>query len=547
MGDALKKSAGDRLRELLERFTSSPLRAVLTGIVVTALIQSSSGTAVLAVGLVNSGFMTLRQSIGVVMGANVGTTVTSFIIGIDLGAYALPILGLGSILMFFFKNVKINNAGQIILGFGMLFFGLELMGSGMEPLQEVQMFHDLMTQLSHNPFLAVTIGVILTVIMQSSSATIGILQKLYAQGSIALSGAFPLLFGDNIGTTITAIIACVGASTAAKRVAGAHVMFNLIGTIIFMLLLSPFTKLVMFLTDHLGLNPALQIAVGHGLFNTFNLIIQFKFIPQIATLMEKIIPEAESDEEESFDISHLDEKIIHQSGPEFALLQSNKELLVLGRMVKEQLDTTISYYHNRDEVKGERVHELELYVNKTDRHLTQYLGLVAEHELSPGDSNELTTQIDVAKYLERIGDHAVSMTTNIGEAIQTEIRRQEEGRADTPGREMQWGDPKLEQMIQDVQLNVEDTLTLIQGQNPQVAQRILDRSVYIHRMEGGLRNRYIQLIREGKSRPADNILFIDIVASLERISDHTRKVAGIYLERAPQNVGESNPSPVMPN
>lgn len=227
MGDGLQKSAGDSLRELLNRFTSTPLKAVLTGILVTTLIQSSSGTTVLTVGLVSAGFMTLRQAIGVIMGANVGTTITAFIIGINIGEYALPILGVGAILLFFFKKQFINNMGQIMFGFGALFYGLELMGSGMAPLEEVAAFNDLMVNLSHHPIFAVFTGTGMTLVMQSSSATVGILQKLYMQGSISLGAVLPVLFGDNIGTTITAILATIGASTAAKRTAGAHVFLIL--------------------------------------------------------------------------------------------------------------------------------------------------------------------------------------------------------------------------------------------------------------------------------------------------------------------------------
>ena len=241
MGDGLQKAAGDRLREVLNKFTSTPLRAVLAGIIVTGLIQSSSGTTVLTVGLVSAGFMSLRQAIGVIMGANVGTTVTAFIIGFNLSAYALPIIGIGAILLFFTKRKLFQNSGQILFGFGCLFFGLKLMGTSMEPLKDLPQFNDLMISVSHHPVLGVFIGTLLTMVLQSSSATIGILQQLYTQNSLALGAALPILFGDNIGTTITAVIAALGASIAAKRTAGAHVVFNLVGAIIFTLLLTPFT------------------------------------------------------------------------------------------------------------------------------------------------------------------------------------------------------------------------------------------------------------------------------------------------------------------
>lgn len=244
MGDGLQKSAGDKLREILDRFTTNPFMGVLAGIVVTVLIQTSTGTTVLTIGLVNAGFMTLRQAIGVIMGANIGTTVTAFIIGIDISAYALPIIAVGTLLLFFFKNNRINYLGQVFFGFGALFYGLELMGEGMKPLRTLDTFQELTVSMSEIPLLGVLVGTIFTVIVQSSSATIGILQSLHAEGAIELAAALPVLFGDNIGTTITAVIAAIGASVAAKRAAATHVIFNLVGATLFLILLPPFTSLI---------------------------------------------------------------------------------------------------------------------------------------------------------------------------------------------------------------------------------------------------------------------------------------------------------------
>lgn len=246
MGDGLQQSAGDRLKDILDKLTSNPFLGVLAGIIVTVLIQSSSGTTVLTVGLVNAGFMTLRQAIGVIMGANIGTTVTAFIIGLDIGEYALPIMAVGSFLLFFFNKQMINAIGQAVFGFGALFFGLGLMSNGMKPLRSLEAFHDLTVSMSDTPLLGVAIGTIFTLIVQSSSATIGILQGLFAEGAIELKAALPVLMGDNIGTTITAILAAIGASVAAKRAALTHVTFNLIGTIIFIIFLGAFTSIISF-------------------------------------------------------------------------------------------------------------------------------------------------------------------------------------------------------------------------------------------------------------------------------------------------------------
>ena len=279
------KSAGDRLRDLLDRFTTNPIKGVLAGIVVTILIQSSSATTVITVGLVSAGFMNLRQAIGVIMGANIGTTVTAFIIGIDIGEYALPILAFGSFLLFFFKAKRVQYIGQVLFGFGALFFGLELMSSGMKPLRDLQAFHDLTISMSDNPFLGVVIGTVFTLIVQSSSATVGILQGLFADGLISLDAALPVLFGDNIGTTITAVLASLGASVAAKRAALSHVLFNVIGSTIFLIILIPFTAFIEFIQGSLGLNEKMVIAFAHGTFNVTNTLIQLPFIAGLAWLV----------------------------------------------------------------------------------------------------------------------------------------------------------------------------------------------------------------------------------------------------------------------
>src|SRR5690625_5758287 len=324
MWDGLQKSAGDRLRDILDRFTSNPFLGVLAGIIVTILIQSSSGTTVLTVALVNAGFMTLRQAIGVIMGANIGTTVTAFIIGLNISEYSLPIMAIGCFLLFFFNNQKVNVVGQTIFGFGSLFFGLSLMSNGMKPLRDLQVFHELTLSMSDNPILGVAIGTVFTLVVQSSSATIGILQGLFSEGAVDLQAALPVLFGDNIGTTITAILASLGASVAARRAAFTHVIFNIIGATIFLLLLTPFTAYVSYLQSVLNLNPEMTIAFAHGSFNIANTIIQFPFIGALAWLVIKIVPGEDVTIE--YKPKHLDPLFIKQSST-VALSQAKQEII----------------------------------------------------------------------------------------------------------------------------------------------------------------------------------------------------------------------------
>lgn len=538
MGDGLQKSAGDSLRDLLNRFTSTPLKAILTGILVTVLIQSSSGTTVLTVGLVSAGFMTLRQAIGVIMGANVGTTVTAFIIGINIGAYALPILGVGAILLFFFKKQFINNVGQIMFGFGALFYGLELMGSGMEPLAEVPAFSDLMLSLADHPLLATGTGTILTFVMQSSSATVGILQKLYTQGSISLEAVLPIMFGNNIGTTITAIIAAVGSSIAAKRTAGAHVLFNFVGTIIFLILLKPFTTVVILVSQELNLNPALQIAFAHGLFNVFSVLIQCWFIRNIADLMEKAIPGKEALVE--YETTNLDTRVIKTS-TNMALNQAQLEIRQMSKLAIQEFRHAMNFYKKQENKDYETVETLEEAVNTIDQELTGYLMLVSAEKLSVTESNELSAMIDITKYLERIGDHSENIAKNVQEVLRVDKKaknkekNKEKNRSNGEKRSLY--DIDVVNMFKMVEIMVKMAITAYEENNHELARKVIDQDSFINDMEIKLRKKYIKSINNGVEKPGDGILFIDIVSSLERIGDHSVKISRHVITKPSSHVG----------
>jgi len=335
MGDGLQAAAGDRLREILNRMTTNPFLGILAGIIITILIQSSSGTTAITIGLVSAGFMTLRQAIGVIMGANVGTTVTAFVFGLDLGAYALPILAFGVVLIFFFKSPKVNNFGRVFFGFGALFYGLELMGEGVGPLADLAWFSDLMLQLSDNSLLGFAVGTVLTIIVQSSSATIAILQNFYMNDLMDLNAALPVLLGDNVGTTITALLAGLVGTIAAKRAAAVHVVFNLIGAVIFMLILPLFTIYVGYLESVLDLNGRMTIAFAHGSYNLVNMLIHLPLIGFLAWLVTKIVPG--KDFSEDYKPVHLDESLMMQSSS-LALQASQKEIQQLGKLTLSMLE-----------------------------------------------------------------------------------------------------------------------------------------------------------------------------------------------------------------
>ncbi|QDP40621.1 Na/Pi cotransporter family protein [Radiobacillus deserti] len=510
MGEGLQKSAGDRLRDILDKFTSNPFMGVLAGIIVTILIQSSSGTTVLTVGLVNAGFMTLRQAIGVIMGANIGTTVTAFIIGIDIGEYALPIVAVGAFLIFFFRNIKVTNIGQSIFGFGALFYGLELMSAGMKPLREVQAFHDLTVNMSDNPFLGVAVGTLFTVIVQSSSATIGVLQGLFDQGAITLDAALPVLFGDNIGTTITAVLASIGASIAAKRAAYTHVLFNLIGTTVFLIFLGVYEKAVHFLQDQLNLNPEMTIAFAHGGFNLTNTIIQFPFIGLLAVVVTKLIPG--EDVVVEYKPKHLDPIFLHQS-PAVALDQAKEEVIRMGDYAYKGLEEAGLYLNNHIQKHADMALQIEGALNNLDREITNYLVELSSTSLSEADSQKHSTLMDSVRDIERIGDHFENIVELIDYKISNKVVLTEQAQQD------------LNDMFDLTLITVKQAIGALGRMDREAAQAVVQKEDQIDQMERVYRKKHIIRLNEGFCTGPAGIVFVDIISNLERIGDHAVNIA----------------------
>ena len=510
MGDGLQQAAGDRLRYYIDKYTSNPFLGILVGIGMTALIQSSSGVTVITVGLVSAGLLTLRQAIGIVMGANIGTTVTSFIIGFKLGDYALPMLFLGAVCLFFTKNRTINNIGRIVFGVGGIFFALNLMSGAMEPLKDLQVFKDYMVELSKNPILGVLVGTGLTLLIQASSATIGILQNLYASHLIDLQGALPVLFGDNIGTTITAIIASLGANIAAKRVAAAHVAFNVIGTVICIIFLVPFTGLIQWFESFLNLAPEMTIAFAHGTFNITNTIIQFPFIGALAFIVTKLIPG--EDEVVKYEPLYLDEQLIKQA-PSIALGNAKKELLHLGNYAAKAFDLSYDYIINSNEKVAEKGHKTEEAINTIDEKLTRYLISLSGEALSQKESEVLTNILDSSRDLERIGDHAEALL-NLNDYLQR--------------KNVQFSEAALEELAE-IYLKtsdfVKDALESVENNDLEQAQALVERHEDINNMERVLRKTHIKRLNNGECSTQAGVNFIDIISHYTRVSDHAMNLA----------------------
>ncbi|WP_342543475.1 Na/Pi cotransporter family protein [Paenisporosarcina sp. FSL H8-0542] len=514
MGDGLQKAAGDRLRDILDRFTTNPFMGVLVGIAVTVLIQSSSGTTVITVGLVSAGFMTLKQAIGVIMGANIGTTVTAFIIGFDVGEYAMPVMAIGAFLIFFFKKSQIQNLGEVIFGFGGLFLGMELMSGGMKPLSELPAFIDLTVNMREHSILGVIVGTVFTLIVQSSSATVGILQGLYSEGVLNLDASLPVLFGDNIGTTITAVFASIGASIAARRAAATHVLFNVVGTIIFMMILEPFTMYVEWLSGVLDIGEKMQIAFAHGTFNVANTIIQFPFIGAWAYLVTKLIPGEEVTIE--YKPKHLDPHFI-ETAPSIAIGQAKEEILRMGRFSVQGLQESFDYLKTHNKKHAETGYQLEDAINNLDNKITDYLVKISAESISKADSTRHIMLMETVRDIERVGDHF----DNIIELIDyQEVNR------------LKLTDDAIKDLTEMFTLTigtVEKALEALDTNSLGLAREVAEQEDLIDKMERKFRKKHILRLNEGICSPQAGMIFVDIVSNLERIGDHAVNIAEAVL------------------
>ena len=510
MGDGLQQAAGDRLRYYIDKYTSNPFLGVLVGIVVTALIQSSTGVTVITVGLVSASLLTLRQAIGIIMGANIGTTVTSFIIGFKLGEYALPLIFLGTMFLFFTKNRTVNNIGRILFGVGGIFYALNLISAGMSPLKDLPQFKEYMVTLGQNPILGVVAGAVITVLIQASSATIGILQGLYAGGFLDLKGSLPVLFGDNIGTTLTAIIAAAGANISAKRVAATHVTFNVLGTILCLILLGPFTSMIEYFQALLHLSPEMTIAFSHGAFNVSNTIVQFPFIGALAYFVTKLIPG--EDEVVKYEPLYLDEQLIQQA-PSIALGNAKKELLHLGNYAVKAFDLSYDYIINSNEKVAEKGHKTEEAINTIDEKLTRYLITLSSEALSQKESEVLTNILDSSRDLERIGDHAEALI-NLNDYLQRKNVHFSNSALE-----------ELEEIYRQTSEFVKDALESVENNDLEMAESLIERHEAINKMERVLRKTHIKRLNNGECSTQAGVNFIDIISHYTRVSDHAMNLA----------------------
>ena len=518
MSNGLETAAGNKMKQILEKLTSNRIKGVFAGAAITAVIQSSSATTVMVVGFVNSGLMTLNQAVWVIMGANIGTTITGQLIALDIGAIAPLIAFLGVAAILFVKNEKVKHISEIFAGLGVLFIGMDMMGAAMVPLQNSETFIHFMTTFS-NPLVGILIGAAFTAVIQSSSASVGILQALAGTGMIPLSSAVYILFGQNIGTCITAVLASIGTKVNAKRTTVIHLMFNIIGTIIFTVicLLTPFTVLMEHLTPG---NPVAQIANVHTVFNIVTTLLLLPFGTYMARLAEQILPDKQSEQEEVFHLEYIRpfERHYPMGQGAVVLTQINLEIERMRKIVCETVAGSFdAVFHDTVQSK-EVLEQKEEYIDYLNAEVSRYIVSVMHHEMAAEDSVKISGYYKILGNLERIGDHAMNI---LGYAAS--MKKMGVVFSDKAKQEIVIMKGMSLQILEDVARDqISDIKTMLE-KTSRDEQKIDD-----------IRNENLrqQMERIGKNEcVADaSIFFSELLTDFERIGDHALNIAEQYHE-----------------
>ena len=518
MSTGLEAAAGNRMKSILEKLTSNRIKGVLVGAAITAVIQSSSATTVMVVGFVNSGLMTLKQAVWVIMGANIGTTITGQLIALDIGAIAplFAIAGVGAIM--FIKSEKVHHISSIFAGIGILFMGMDMMGAAMSPLKESEAFISLMTKFD-NPLLGILVGALFTAVIQSSSASVGILQALASTGMIPLSSAVFVLFGQNIGTCITAVLASIGMKVNAKRTTVIHLLFNIIGTVLFTVicLVTPYVTWIEAMTPG---DPVAQIANAHTVFNIVTTLLLLPFGTHMANIAVRILPDSKKADDEDLRLKYIRpfESSYAIGHSAVAVSQVRDEVNRMRDMVAKNISDSFDSLVQYDEKLRKKVSEREEYIDFLNKGVSEYIVSLMASEMNMSDSRKINGYYAIISNLERIGDHAVNLA-EYGD----DMRKWEIDFSDTVKEEL---NEMKAQCIAAL-----DNLKEVTSEN---VERILSQAVIIEQKTDDMRDKYfkkqMQRLKKGKCKPQSGIVFSEILTDFERMGDHALNIAQQYRE-----------------
>lgn len=523
MGDSLEKLSGGKLERILEKLTNNTIKGVLLGAGVTCIIQSSSATTVMAVGFVNSGIMKLSQAIGIIMGANVGTTITAWILsltGIQGDSFFLKLLKpesfspiiavIGIILIMLCKEGKKRDIGNILIGFAILMFGMETMSNAVQPLAEIPEFANFLTMFE-NPLFGVLAGAVLTAIIQSSSASVGILQALTVTGAISFASAIPIIMGQNIGTCATALISCIGANKNAKRTALVHLYFNIIGTIVWLSVFYTLNAIFHFEFIDQTVTPA-DIALVHSLFNVASTALLLPFAKQLGKLATLSIPD-KGDED---DMPFIDERFLNT--PSFAVEQCKNMTNKMAELSKKNLFLAMSQIGNYSQKDDAEITENENKIDMYEDVLGTYLVKLSSKSLTIKDSNEISKILHAIGDIERIGDHAVNILDVAKEMDEKKLSFSEKAQEEIN---------ILSEAIKEI---VTKTMDSFENSDVETAHKVEPLEEVIDELKAELKARHIRRLREGRCTIELGFILQDLITNYERISDHCSNIAVCVIE-----------------
>jgi phosphate:Na+ symporter len=510
LGDGLQKAAGDSLRRILQALTNKPVRGVLVGMLITGIIQSSGATTVMVVGFANAGLMTLRQAMGVIFGANIGTTITAQIIVLKLDKLVWLFMLVGVMMEFFVKRKTSKAVGEAILGFGILFFGLYFMADTLEPLKDSQGFIDFLVKFGKVPIIGVGVGAVFTTLTQSSSVTTSLVVALAMKGMITLPSSIALILGANIGTTVTAGLASLGANITSRRAALTHFLFNFLGTVIMFPFLKPYARLVQLTATTLPH----QVANAHTMFNVIMTIIALVLINPFEKLVMRLLPSKEK-EVETRVVQYIDERVL--ATPSVALSQATQELFRMGRIAYEMIeDCRTALFENKmsllDNVLGN-----EDLVNSMQKEITGYLTKVTERDLSEAQGTRVMALMHAVNDIERVGDHA----TNLVELIQ--IKDDKRLKINNGSQE----DLKAE--FAHVLATLDEAMNALRDYDSDRARKVKDMEDRCDVMTKDFMSRNITRLNAHEIDPQVGVVVVDLFTNLERISDHSDNIADVVL------------------
>ncbi len=518
MGDGLENAAGAKLKRMLEVLTGNRFLAVLVGFVVTAIIQSSTATTVMVVGFVNAGMMSLAQAVGVIMGANIGTTVTSLLIALNFSSVAAAAVLVGVILMLASKKTVVKNLGAIFTGFGLLFLGIDMMSDSMAPLRESAGFMNFIVTVSESPLrplFGIILGIVMTAVLQSSSASVGVLQTLAMQGLVPLKFSVFVLFGQNIGTCLTALFSTVGAKKNSKRAAVIHLLFNVIGTGIFILiaLLTPYVEWI----EKLSPDPMAQIAISHIVFNIVSTVIMFPFAKVLVKLSCLLVP-GKDDSESEMHCKFIDDRLLNT--PPFAVMQVSKEVARMAKLARDNFETSAHALINRSDKDLDKVMENEEIINYLNHHITSYLVKLNALDITDSDSDYIARVFHAINDIERVGDHAI----NLAEAAQHNI-----------GEGLKFSDPareELNQLCGSVVTLLERSMAAFDNQSlsDNEAKELSDLEEHIDDLTLECQDSHIFRLNRKECNTEAGMLYLNTITDFERVGDHAINIA--FLARS---------------